>query len=1262
MAAEGDKIEYKDLIGSDDTILEVLIQLEQLNRSYGALLNAIRAGAKEIVHAMKSMSGATAEGKAQIDDAVVAASRLEKAEKDLKFALSDTGKQVAWLKAQTSDANKVSVEQARQIKALAGSYDKIKSQLNENIKLWKSLSDAERSNADIGGQVFSSIETLSRELQELDSKLKSVIHSMTEVQKAEERLAFLQSAEGQRLIELKKQINELISGRKAEKTEVDAVARAQEKLSKAQSDENVELQSLNQQTLQANRIAKLTAQVNNSATGSYNQLAAQYELNKIKLNAMSAEERNSTQAGKELEEQTLRIYKQMIHLQEATGNHRLSVGNYQKAWNGLGMSINQVVREIPSLSMGFNTFFLAISNNVPIVIDEIQRLKEKNEMLRAEGRPTTNIVKQIVSSLFSWQTALILGITYLTMNGEKVMAWVNTLLKGPGAVMPLEKRVKALNKELESTNSSYGENLASYKKLQAEWKNLSSLKEQNEWIKDNESEFNKLGISIDNIIEAEKAFETGTSNFIKALTLRAKATAATKLAAEKYEQALLNQNRAETIEETGPSAWNVLVSAGTLGIAGKADDLAENRVDRLKTNAKALEADGDAFIDHAAALEAEAAALLKLAGIEEADDKKGRRGREPRDLTDTINRNHLTLQKKYEESVTKLQRDEYLQRKKAATDAVLDENRQLMEKYRKNEEYVKNVEGKYKSLTEEQKKQIAAQQVGITKTIANNLERLNFELEQIEKERQINSLKIQRDSIDWQLEAIEGSINDEKNLRLEQLKQEEDAIKNANAALFEGGRSEAEITAEYAKKRLQIISEYDTLIYELREKDIENQLELVKKGSQEEIDLLLQQNEIARQLVLAENRAKPAALQQSEASINKSFDLKATRISGGFSMTGFDEAQALAEAEFNIIKRNETAITKFKLEQEKARWEKQIELAKAGGLDWSDAQIDAAEATVKGLERQIKEVDNFINLVGDKGFGGALLTKMGFDDERISALQDATNVVLENIQAIFDAEVELAEKQVELAKERVSAAQSAYDAEIEARNNGYANNVATAKKELQLEKKNQKEKERLLQEAQRRQESINTITQTSSLITAAANLWSSLSSIQVVGPALAIAAIGTMFSSFAAAKAKANQVTRASQEYGEGGLEFLEGGSHASGNDIDLATTNSRGKNMRAEGGEAMAIINRRSTRRYRKQLPGIIESINRGTFEDKYLRAFESGEVLQAQINSNPARIDLSRIERDVQEIKKQSSSHYYVLADGTMLIVKGNVKKHIK
>lgn len=206
------------------------------------------------------------------------------------------------------------------------------------------------------------------------------------------------------------------------------------------------------------------------------------------------------------------------------------------------------------------------------------------------------------------------------------------------------------------------------------------------------------------------------------------------------------------------------------------------------------------------------------------------------------------------------------------------------------------------------------------------------------------------------------------------------------------------------------------------------------------------------------------------------------------------------------------------------------------------------------------------------------------------------------------------------------------------------------------------EKQKLLEQAQKRQEAINTVTQASSLITASANIWSAMSGIPIIGPALALAAIATMWTSFAVAKVKAKQATRAAnQEYGEGGLEFLEGGSHASGNDIDLHQRNSEGRNMRAEGGEAMAIINKRNTRKYKRVLPDIVSSLNKGTFEEKFANAFANGETVQNKFIQTESRADLTKLENGVEAIKKQNSERIYALSDGRTLIVKGNVKTYM-
>lgn len=1304
--AEDDKIKYSDIIEPDDSIEKLVKQLGELNQSYETMVNAIRAGADRIVHSLKSASGATSEGRKVIDEATASTSRLERAQNELKLALSDTGKQIAWLKAQTSDANRATVEQQRYIQQAISSYDRLKSDLKQTVELYKSLTAAERADSEMGQQLLNDILNLKNQIKALDDQMKPHIQTLSEVEKAEQRLAYLQSDEGKRLLELKAKIAELTSARKQQKATVDPLAQAQEKLAYAQSEENQQLKLYSTQIREANQIAQLQATIANSAEGSYNRLSAQYTLNKIRLNQMSAAEREAADSGKKLEAETNAIYQQMIKLQEATGNYRLSVGHYQKTWDGLGISISQVVRELPAAAVSLNTFFLGISNNIPMVVDEINRLRAQNKLLQAEGKATISVTGSIVKALFGWNTVLVILLTVFSMFGQDIINWIANLFKAEKQVMSFREQLEALTEELKKNTGGYGDNVVAFRKLTSQWEKLTDDKQRLQWVKDNVSEFNKLGIAVNDVNDAEVAFNSGTPQILEALKLRARATAAMSLASQKYEEAL-QKNEEALLKEQQPSTFlettSDYFSAVGAGFVGPESDLSletrlakrrnqqrEENIASLRRERDALEKEGDAFFDLADGYNTAADELVKALGLFGKARTAGD-GREPRDLTRTINQNDIKIQREYEESVTELLKDEYAKRRKAAADQVQDENNKLREMYCLNEEYVKNVDGKYKKLTEDQKKQIDRQQELITKTIANNLRALDLQLQQIQNEQKVASLQTQRNAINptdtsaatqavqnqestittnvvvtRDASQMEASLVEERKLMEENLDLEYALILDTNKRLLEAGdnqaRSEEEILIELNKKKLELWSEYDQKILDARERDIENQLELVKKGSEDELNLLLQQNEIRRQLALAQNAAKPAEQQVSTSVINAQFDKSAAQTKGSFQMTSFDEQQALDEAVFNEVKRSETEITRFKLEQEKARWQEQIRLAEARGLDWSQAQIDAAKATVKGIDRELSELDDFIKNIGKKGLGGTLLEKLGFDDDQIDALKDAVNIVIEQLQSIMDAEVELAEQAVEAAEARVEAAQKAYDAEVEARNNGYANNVATAKKELEQEKKNQQEKQKMLQAAQKRQEAMNTVTQASSLVTASANLWSSFSSIPIVGPALALAAIATMWTSFAVAKIKAKQVTASqSDEYGEGGLEFLEGGSHASGDDIDLGIKNKKKRRMRAEGGEALAIISKKRTRKYKKILPDVINSLNKGTFEDKYLNAFASSDGLNISLNSNGS-VDLSKIEDDVRSIRKQSETKYYTLPNGTVVIQHKNVKRIIK
>lgn len=1200
--AEDDKIKYSDIIEPDDSIEKLVKQLGELNQSYETMVNAIRAGADRIVHSLKSASGATSEGRKAIDEATASTSRLERAQNELKLALSDTGKQIAWLKAQTSDANRATVEQQRYIQQAISSYDRLKSDLKQTVELYKSLTAAERADSEMGQQLLNDILNLKNQIKALDDQMKPHIQTLSEVEKAEQRLAYLQSDEGKRLLELKAKIAELTSARKQQKATVDPLAQAQEKLAYAQSEENQQLKLYSTQIREANQIAQLQATIANSAEGSYNRLSAQYALNKIRLNQMSAAEREAADSGKKLEAETNAIYQQMIKLQEATGNYRLSVGHYQKTWDGLGISISQVVRELPAVAVSLNTFFLGISNNIPAVVDEIKRLRRQNELLAAEGKEQISVTRSIVRSLFSFNTILVVLLTVFSMYGKEIITWIDKTLAGRDAAKSFEDALEDLNDELgKGSTGSYGQQIAVLRRLSENWKDLGdNIKAQTQWIKDNEKEFSKLGITIDSINDANNAFVDNTESVVAAYKARAKAEAALNVVSQQYQKLLVAENKAELEKVREYGFFDKTINyfkALWGGISGPDSDLSletrlkkqrQRNVESLQKDADALEKEVESYFNVWKFYEDQADALFKEIGLEESH-KKDKRGRTPRDADDRLNNLALAAEKAYQKSRTKIERDENKKRRAEVFASFNQEIADLNDKYSRIQKILNGQDEKYKKLTESQ------------------------------KETAIKAL-----------DDIENAIkNKQKGLTL--------SLDLLNI----------DVEIQKAEQLLELL---------------ELEGEVSKKGSYEELSNSLKRLDVERQIALLKNAQLPEAKRQPTSAINASFDKQKAITVGSFNMSSFDEQQALDEAVFNEVKRSETEITRFKLEQEKARWQEQIRLAEAGGLDWSQAQIDAAKATVKGIDRELSELDDFIKNIGKKGLDGTLLEKLGFDDDQIDALKDAVNIVIEQLQSIMDAEVELAEQAVEAAEARVEAAQKAYDAEVEARNNGYANNVATAKKELEQEKKNQQEKQKMLQAAQKRQEAMNTVTQASSLVTASANLWSSFSSIPIVGPALALAAIATMWTSFAVAKIKAKQVTASqSDEYGEGGLEFLEGGSHASGDDIDLGVKNKKKRRMRAEGGEALAIISKKRTRKYKKILPDVINSLNKGTFEDKYLNAFASSDGLNISLNSN-GNMDLSKIEDDVRSIRKQSETKYYTLPNGTVVIQHKNVKRIIK
>lgn len=156
-----------------------------------------------------------------------------------------------------------------------------------------------------------------------------------------------------------------------------------------------------------------TQQKVNQLTKTYNDLAIKKELG-AKLTTMEM-----VQLSKLTSE--LNIYQSaLIKVDKDIQKNGRNVGNYASGWNGLSNSINQLSREAPAFANSVQTGFMALSNNIPILFDEITKVKNANKELIAQGQPIRSTFSQIAGAIFSWQTLLSVGVTVLTLYGAKI--------------------------------------------------------------------------------------------------------------------------------------------------------------------------------------------------------------------------------------------------------------------------------------------------------------------------------------------------------------------------------------------------------------------------------------------------------------------------------------------------------------------------------------------------------------------------------------------------------------------------------------------------------------------------------------------------------------------------------------------------------------------------------------------------------------------------------------------------------------------------
>lgn len=354
--------------------------------------------------------------------------------------------------------------------------------------------------------------------------------------------------------------------------------------------------------------------------------------------------------------------------------------------NNVRMSMQQIARELPSLAMGPQMFFLAISNNIPMFTDTLSSARQEYEALTKAGKKATPVWKQVLSSLFSWQTALAALITLSVVYGKEIGGWVKSLFGVKDAALSVAKAQEKVNESFRNSSSDVAEQVTLVRSLSERWKELGdNMSDKKQFITENKKEFGKLGVEVGNVNDAENLLVDNTDVFIGAMILRAEAAAAFKLATEQTEKALKKQNEIEERRKKGPTFWdrfraNFFSSASGSATytrqadAPTAEQLRENDISALEEEQKAAEDTAKSYMDLFLARTKEWKERLKSAGIKEDDGRETKdTGKSARDYQDELADARIRAQQKLEAARISVMR-EGVRKRQALARQELDES------------------------------------------------------------------------------------------------------------------------------------------------------------------------------------------------------------------------------------------------------------------------------------------------------------------------------------------------------------------------------------------------------------------------------------------------------------------------------------------------------------------------------------------------------------------------------------------------------------
>lgn len=1216
MADNNNPIKYSDLVSPDNSITDLIKQLDELSDAYTNALKNIRAEAIQLAAVLQKVSGATEDGRNTTKKAADDAERLARAQRDLAFAESDNAKKLAELKLAQQEANQINKLIVKVNQSAEGSYNRLSAQYSLNKIYLNNMTKAERENTEEGRKLVAKTKEIYEEmkrLQEATGKFQLNVGNYTEASDA--IIAYgdklkgtlgLNSAFGESLLALGRGGAES----KAVFTAIGDGAKALGKTLLGLLSNPVFLAiagiaaagaafkwwyDYNAGLVEATRLTRqFTGKSGDDLKAFRNEVQAVADsFNADFRETLIATNALSKQFGISANEALQLVKDGFLSGADANGEFLDTLKEYPAYFKEAGISADQFVA------------IVAQTNKMGIFSDKgVDAIKEANLRLREMTTATAAALDGIGISSQQVQKDLQTGtkttfdviqdvsakLAELPDNAATVGAAIADIFGGPGEDAGLQylRALKDISTNMDEVKGKAGvlaqlqeEQLQSQIELQNA---LSGL-------------FDATGGNFETLTTQAKVFVN------KGLTAITKGVIGiVNYLIELYNESVLIR-----------AIWNGIV-AGFKTTFDTLGSLFGFFIDIVKATGTALK--GALTLDFDDVKKGLADYAAAYGNLVKAQVK---------DITENFQEGLAAMQKKIKPLTIPVSVGDtptpQTDNKPVTTQNPTVTPRGKSDGGKAAEQQAKQIEAAYKKNLEATRKLQDAQ--------------LQLETDEWAKRRQQTQYHYSR-----QIEDLQHQLQTEKDLN----ETGRQAI-NATITALEQQQTEALLKIEQ-ERQLQELA--------LQKESIELRLQAVKQGSEQERQLRMQLLDNERQTALLQNEQKPTGQQQDAGVINAGFDVKGSAIADEYLQTQlkmFDQQQALAQSEFDLLRNSEARKTQFRLQAEKERLQKVLELNEQAANKLSDVEVQTIQNTIKKIDQEIEQSKG-----EERGTDIYGLFGLNLDDDQKEAINTSVSFAMEQLQVFLDAKLQAAEAAVNAADKEVESAQRTLDAEREARANGYASNVVMAQKELDLAKRNQEKALKEQQKAQKAQQAIQTIQQIGNLVTASALIWSQL------GFPFAIPAIAVMWASFAAAKIKAAQMSKAaegSESYGDGTVELLAGGSHQSGDDVDLGTKPD-GTRRRAEGGEFFAVINKRNSRRFRRLIPDVINSLNRGTFPQKYLNAYNTDGInLAVQQNNAP---DLRDLKDDVREIKEQNRRRRYVDGNGNVIEVYKNLTRKIK